>query len=193
MYQIIIGKANFDGSPVNEYFNVFKDAESITYEELTSMIVEGLQKNIDLLIDSTIVDSLIQTPLSTAYDLRCLEYTLADQGVILIVTNVGSNVIDSSVNMLVKVVCPITDQFGIPKAVDFPYIDKVDVIDVIRTIADTYDLFTGGIFIQSPISDILAQVPSVEEAGLPNSDLASEGLNILKELGFTIYPIFLND
>lgn len=193
MYQIIIGKANFDGSPVTKYFHKFIEGESTTMEELSGGIIEGLQQNLDLMIDSNIITALIQSPMVTAYDLRSLQYYLMEQKIVLLVTRVNSDVISDSSNMMIKVVTPMTDQFGIPKAIDYPFVDKVDVAEVVKSISTSYDLFNSGIFINSPISELLAQLPSLSDAGLPDTELVTESLNILKDLGFSMYPIFFNE
>jgi hypothetical protein len=194
MYQILIGQTTFVGSPIaNCNYHKSIDDESINYEELTKLILEGLKANVELMVDTTVIDSLATTPLQTVYDLICLQYVLAQQKIDLSVTKVNETVIDSSMNLLVKVIAPVKDSFGINKAIDFPFMDSADMGDVLKETANAFDLFNPSIFINSPISELLVQLPSLEDSGLSNRELIDEANEILNAMGFKIQSYFFNE
>jgi hypothetical protein len=191
MYQILIGQTTFEGSPIsNGTFFKNLEGESLNYEELTKAIVEGLKANVELMLDTEIVDSLAVSPLNTVYDLLSLQYLLAKQKVQLLVTKVNESVISEDMGIMVKIVTPIRDAYGIPKAIDFPFGDKVDLADAIKTVAETFDLFNGTIFLESPIGSLLTQIPRLEDSGLSSNEVIEEASQVLRDLGFSILSIY---
>lgn len=191
MYQILIGQTTFEGSPIsNGTFFKNLEGESLNYEELTKAIVEGLKANVELMLDTEIVDSLAVSPLNTVYDLLSLQYLLAKQKVQLLVTKVNESVISEDMGIMVKIVTPIRDAYGIPKAIDFPFGDKVDLADAIKTVSETFDLFNGTIFLESPIGSLLTQIPRLEDSGLSSNEVIEEASQVLRDLGFSILSIY---
>lgn len=191
MYQILIGQTTFEGSPISSgtYFKNI-EGESLNYEELTKAIVEGLKANAELMIDTEIVDSLATSPLNTVYDLISLQYLLSRQKIQLLVTKVNDSVIDEDMSIMLKIVTPIRDAYGIPKAIDFPFGDRVDVAEAIKTVAETFDLFNASIFLESPIGSLLAQIPRLEDSGLSSSEVVEEASQVMRDLGFSILSIY---
>ena len=113
-------------------------------------------------------------------------YLLAKQKVQLLVTKVNESVISEDMGIMVKIVTPIRDGYGIPKAIDFPFGDKVDLADAIKTVAETFDLFNGTIFLESPIGSLLTQIPRLEDSGLSSNEVIEEASQVLRDLGFSI-------
>lgn len=191
MYQIILGKSS-NGGPINCYYSKAIEGESINFHDLTSEILEGLQSVVDIMVDANVLNTLSASPLETIWDLKCLQYHLAEQNVALLVTKIDSDVMDAMTNIIIKVVSPITDPYFINRSIDFAFIDKVEMVDVVTGVTDNFDLFNANIFMTSPIGEILSQLKDASETGIPSSDLVEGAINIITDLGFTIYPIYLN-
>lgn len=191
MYQILIGKST-QGGPITSFYQKALDVESINYPDLTSEIIEGLRSVSAIMTDSAIIDSLASTDLNSVMDLKCLQYHLAQQNIALMVTKVGSDVIDPTVDILIKVITPLNDQFGIAKSIDFPFAGKVDMVEVIDSLNSTYSFFNPSLFLDSPINEILNQIKNAKSAEIPTEDLVSQAMNVLNELGFSISAIYIN-
>lgn len=191
MYQILIGKST-NGGPSSFFFHKSLDVESINYSDLTSEIREGLQSVSNLMLDSTIIDALASTELVSSVDLKCLIWHLKQQNISLLVTKVGSDVIDASTDLLVKVITPFNDSFGISKSIDYPFTGIIDMVDVINSLASSYTFFNPSLFIESPISEILSQIKNAKIANIPTDELVNKAVDILNELGFNIIAAYIN-
>lgn len=196
MINVVIGKFDFEGGVIASYFNESISIEDFNYENLNKVILQGLQSNVALLTDQSIVDSLAQTGLRGIYDLKCLQYILNEQNVALIVTDVNSADSALGYNIVVKVISPITSETSINKATDFYFnteSNKIDIPSIVKSMNDMYYLFDSNIFMENPINAIIESLSKMESAGIPTDSVDRELIDIMNQLGFQFVIYTVNE
>jgi hypothetical protein len=192
MLQVIIGKSAFNGSPVVVCYHAAVENNSM--EDLANEILKGLKHSVDIFVDTSLIDFLSTSPVSSLMDIKCLQAALSEQDIDLTVSEVSNDILlEYSKGIMVKVTSPAVNELGLPEASDFIFEDKINMVEIAENMRDKYGLYNPSIFVESPIDAIVEQLKSTESEGVPDSLMVNSLVEELGKVGLATKIYYLNE
>lgn len=186
MVQVIIGKQVSNGF-IQKLTCKYSGESSI--DSVVSLITESINEVTQYLQDTSIVTNWSQGNATTFSDVLSLAYSLNQQGITLLVTDVAAKLGDDK--SIFKFIKPLSNG-PIKNAVDYIYDDTMEgfnLIEAFKAVAQDDSLFDPSIFINNPIENLWDAYESLSSKGLPTNDLQNEVALLVESLGYKVIYI----